>query len=77
VATRIEAKVGLRLPGRVEITEGLVAGDVVVTAGHGRLTRGDRVPVRPIDLASVGVPAVPAPSGAASGAASGGRAAPA
>ena len=73
VTQRVLAKMGLRLPGKVEILEGLKAGDVVVTAGHGRLMRGDSVPVRVIDLsrppgsppgaasASAGVPAgVPA-----------------
>ncbi len=49
VARRIDAKLGLRQPGRVEILEGLAAGDLVVTAGQGRL-RGDSTPVRVIDL---------------------------
>jgi membrane fusion protein (multidrug efflux system) len=49
---RLEARIGLRLPGRVEILEGLKAGDTVVTAGHARLLRGDAVPLRVIDLAS-------------------------
>lgn len=52
VAQRLEARIGLRLPGQVEITEGLKAGDTVVTAGHGRLARGDNLPVRVIDLAN-------------------------
>ena len=47
---RVEAKVGLRLPGKVEILEGIRAGDNVVTAGHGRLMRGDNVPVRVVDI---------------------------
>jgi membrane fusion protein (multidrug efflux system) len=34
-AQRMEAKVGLRLPGKVEMLEGVAAGDVLVTAGHG------------------------------------------
>jgi membrane fusion protein (multidrug efflux system) len=50
VSQRLEAKLGLRLPGKVEILEGLKAGEAVVTAGHGRLLRGDGVPVRVIDL---------------------------
>jgi membrane fusion protein (multidrug efflux system) len=50
VAQRLEAKVGLRLPGKVEILEGVKAGDNLVTAGHARLLRGDNLPVRPIDL---------------------------
>jgi membrane fusion protein, multidrug efflux system len=50
VSQRIEARVGLRLPGKVEILEGLQAGDTVVTAGHSRLLRADGVPLRVIDL---------------------------
>jgi len=49
VAQRLEAKIGLRQPGRVEILEGLQAGDLVVTAGHARL-RGQATPVRVIDI---------------------------
>ena len=51
VARRVDAKLGLRLPGRVEVLQGLQAGDSVVTAGHARLLRGNDVPVRVIDLA--------------------------
>lgn len=36
---RVEVRVGLRSPGRVEIVEGLAVGDVVVTAGHQRIQR--------------------------------------
>jgi membrane fusion protein (multidrug efflux system) len=50
VARRLEARIGLRQPGRVEILDGLSAGDLVVTAGQGRL-RGESTPVRVIDLA--------------------------
>jgi len=76
LAQRLEARVGLRLPGKVEILEGLQAGDMVVTAGQARLLRGDRVPVRLIDLAQAGVAAAAAPGRAArqlAGAASGAR----
>jgi membrane fusion protein (multidrug efflux system) len=72
VSQRLEAKIGLRLPGKVEILEGLKAGDQVVTAGHARLLRGDAVPVRTIDLNRAGTPPGPGPGGpaaAASGAA--------
>jgi membrane fusion protein (multidrug efflux system) len=65
---RLEARIGLRLPGRVEILEGLKAGDTVVTAGHGRLLRGDAVPVRVIDLASPAIPAGSQPSAPAASA---------
>ena len=56
VSQRIEARIGLRLPGKVEILEGLKAGDTVVTAGHARLLRGDAVPLRVIDLAGTAGP---------------------
>jgi membrane fusion protein (multidrug efflux system) len=70
ISQRLEAKIGLRLPGRVEITEGLNVGDTVVTAGHGRLVRGDNVPVRVIDLANPGAgrPGGPGAGGAPGGA---------
>ncbi|MDZ7591229.1 MAG: efflux RND transporter periplasmic adaptor subunit [Rubrivivax sp.] len=57
LAQRLEAKIGLRLPGKVEIVEGLRAGDVIATAGQARLLRGDNLPVRVIDLSKVGAPA--------------------
>lgn len=49
VSQRIEARIGMRLPGKVEILEGLSAGEVVVTAGQARLMR-DSMPVRLVDL---------------------------
>jgi membrane fusion protein (multidrug efflux system) len=68
VSRKLEARIGLRLPGKVEVLQGLKAGDTVVTAGHGRLLRGDALPVRVVDLSRAGtVPAKPA-SPAASGA---------
>lgn len=62
---RLEARIGMRLPGKVEILEGLVVGDVVVTAGQARLLRGESLPVRVVD---VGQPVPRAASGAARGA---------
>ena len=50
VANRIEARIGLRLPGKVEVLDGLAAGDLVVTAGQARLGRGDPVPLRVVDI---------------------------
>jgi membrane fusion protein (multidrug efflux system) len=50
IAQRVEVKVGIRQPGRVEITDGLQPGDVVVTAGQQRVQK-DGVPVRVLDLA--------------------------
>lgn len=64
VARRVEARIGLRLPGKVELTDGVAVGDRVVTAGHGRLLRGDAVPVRVIDLDNPGG-GKPAPGAAA------------
>ena len=72
---RIEAKLGLRLTGQVEILESVRAGDLVVTAGHGRLLRADSVPVRVIDLAQAGGPAKagkPVDAGKSGGASAGG-----
>jgi membrane fusion protein (multidrug efflux system) len=50
VSRRLEAKIGARLPGKVEILEGLAAGDAVVTAGQARLLRGDGVPLRVVEI---------------------------
>ncbi len=66
VANRIEARIGLRLPGKVEVLEGLAAGDVVVTAGQARLGRGEAVPLRVVDL-SRPPGAAARPAGSASG----------
>lgn len=49
IAQRVEVKVGLRQPGRVEINQGLQPGDVVVTAGQQRIQK-DGMPVRVIEL---------------------------
>jgi membrane fusion protein (multidrug efflux system) len=49
IAQRVEVKVGMRTPGKVEITEGLQPGDVVVTAGQQRIQK-DGMPVRVLDL---------------------------
>ncbi len=65
---RVEVKVGLRRPGRVEIVEGLGEGDVVVTAGQQRIQRDGTV-VRVVDVARGGAPAAVPPRAAASGAA--------
>ena len=50
VASRIEARIGLRLPGKVEVLDGLAAGDLVVTAGQARLGRGEAVPLKVVDI---------------------------
>jgi membrane fusion protein (multidrug efflux system) len=53
VSERVAVKLGLRLPGKVEILEGLSAGDTVVTAGHQRLQK-DGTTVRVVDLSQPG-----------------------
>ncbi|MDC8771031.1 efflux RND transporter periplasmic adaptor subunit [Roseateles albus] len=55
-AQRIEAKLGLRLPGKVEILEGLKAGERVVTAGQAKLMRGEGQVLKIIDVDKQGVP---------------------
>lgn len=49
IAQRVEVKIGLRRPGRVEITDGLRAGELVVTAGQQRINK-DGMPVRVVEL---------------------------
>ena len=49
VTQRVEVKVGLRRPGKVEILEGLEAGDTVVTTGQQRVQR-DGTTVTVVDL---------------------------
>lgn len=49
IAQRVEVKIGLRLPGRVEVTEGLQPGDLVVTAGQQRIQKDGSV-VRVVEL---------------------------
>jgi membrane fusion protein (multidrug efflux system) len=56
LAQRVEVKVGLRRPGRVEITDGLQAGDLIVTAGQQRIQK-DGMAVRVIELGQSGGPA--------------------
>lgn len=53
IAQRVEVKLGIRQPGKVEVTEGLQPGDVVVTAGQQRIQK-DGTPVRVMDLARAG-----------------------
>lgn len=44
ITQRVEVKVGLRSPGRVEVLEGLSAGDMVITSGQQRVQKdGTRV----------------------------------
>ena len=52
VSQRIEAKLGVRVPGKVELLDGVKAGDLVATAGQARLMRGPAQPVKLVDLAA-------------------------
>ena len=71
VSQRLEARIGVRVPGKVEILDGVADGDIVATAGQARLLRGDSQPVRVVDLADAGkARAAGGPARAASGAAS-------
>lgn len=54
VSQRVEVKVGQRLPGKVEIVDGLQLGDTVVVAGQQRVQR-DATSVRVLEIA----PSVP------------------
>lgn len=73
VSQRVEVKLGIRRPGRVEILEGLNEGDTVVVAGQQRLQR-DGSPLRINDVArgaggtagagGVGRPATPSAAAA-------------
>ena len=75
ITKRVEVKVGLRSPGKVEILEGLDVGDTVVTAGQQRVQR-DGSSVTLADLPGSGRPAgaasaasaAPAPMASASAA---------
>ena len=72
VSQRVEVKLGLRSPGKVEVLEGLEIGDTVVVAGQQRVPR-DGMTVNVVDLnaARPGRPERPseAPAVGASGAA--------
>ncbi|MET0348790.1 MAG: efflux RND transporter periplasmic adaptor subunit [Rhizobacter sp.] len=47
---RLEARLGLRVPGKVEIMDGLKVGDLVVTAGQARLMRADGLSVKVVQF---------------------------
>lgn len=65
VSERVEVKLGIRRPGKVEILEGLNAGDTVVIAGQQRIQR-DGTEVRVLELPKGASAAASAPQGAAS-----------
>ena len=66
VSQRIEARIGVRQGGRVEILQDLNAGDLIVTAGQARVMRADGLPLRIVDLERP-AGAAPARKGGASG----------
>ena len=79
ISERVEVKVGIRRPGRVEITEGLAEGDVIVIAGQQRIQK-DGSAVRVMQLgrpAGGGAPASGSPGSAGPVAAGPGGAMPA
>lgn len=74
---RVEVKVGLRRPGKVEILEGLESGDMIVTTGQQRIQR-DGTMVTLADLSASARPSgggVPAARASAPGAATQGASA--
>jgi membrane fusion protein (multidrug efflux system) len=76
VSQRLEARIGVRLQGKVEILEGLREGERVVTAGQERLMRGDAQPLRIVQVGP-GSQGRPAAEAAPAAAASAGARAPA
>ena len=68
VTRRVEARIGQRGNGRVQLLDGVAEGDQVVLAGHSRLLRADGLPVRVIALTRtdppVRAPDTPAPGAA-------------
>ncbi len=50
VSQRLEARIGMRMPGKVEILQGLAAGDVVVRAGQSRLLRPESLLLKVVDI---------------------------
>jgi membrane fusion protein, multidrug efflux system len=73
VAQRIEARLGLRVPGKVEILAGVTAGDIVVTAGQARLMRADGLAVRIVEVGGSEASRPANPIGPGMGAAKGAR----
>lgn len=67
VSLRTEVKLGIRRPGRVEVTEGVVEGDAVVVAGQQRLQK-DGTAVRVLEAGRPGAGVQAAGPGAASAA---------
>ena len=68
VSLRKEVKLGVRRQGKVEVTEGVTEGDVVVLAGQQRLQR-DGTPLSVVEMGRAPQGAASAPMGNASRAA--------
>ena len=70
VSQRVEARLGQRAKGMVELLAGVEEGDLVVLAGQSRLMRADALAVRVVDINRPGgaARAASAPSGSAAGA---------
>lgn len=67
---RVEVKTGLRLPGKVEVIQGLEPGDAVITAGQQRVTRdGTVVTIASPTAAPKGKASAPSPQAPAAPAA--------
>ena len=66
VTRRTPVQLGARVPGLVEVVEGLNAGDLVVTAGQQRI-RKDGTEVRVVELGKQGAGAAPSAARPASG----------
>ena len=50
VSQRVEARIGQRANGKVELLAGVAEGDSVVLAGQARLMRADGLALRPVDV---------------------------
>jgi membrane fusion protein, multidrug efflux system len=77
VSQRLEVRLGLRVPGKVEVLAphpGLALGDLVATAGQARLMRADGLPVKVVDVSRGGAATASAPPAAASSASDAGAA---
>lgn len=75
---RLVARIGTRVPGQVEILEGLKPGDRVVVAGHARLMRAEPQALRIVEVggeaaaaSAASVPSAPASATRGSGAGAG------
>ena len=58
-AVRTEVTTGRRVPGKVQVLEGLQAGDVVIVAGQGKPMMQDGMPVMVMPAEGAGAPAAP------------------